>query len=116
MWFAKLRSWEIDVTKTKLRKIAHARSGDKGDILNISLIPYNEKDYELIKQHITSEKVKEHFKGIVKGEVVRFDMDGIKAFNFVLYDALDGGVTQSLRLDKHGKTLSFHLLRMEIDL
>ena len=99
----------------KLRKIAHARSGDKGDILNISLIPYDEKDYELLKEKVTVEKVKEYFGDPVKGDVKRYEVDGIKAFNFVLYEALDGGVTQSLRLDKHGKTLSSLLLDMEIE-
>lgn len=102
------------MTKKKLREIAHARSGDKGDILNISLIPYDENDYELLKEKVTCERIKEEFKGIVKGEVKRYEMENIKAFNFVLFDALDGGVTQSLRLDKHGKTLSYKLLEMEI--
>lgn len=99
----------------KLRELAHARSGDKGDILNISLIPYDEKDYELLKEKVTVEKVKEQFGDIIKGDVKRYEVEGIKAFNFVLYGALDGGVTQSLRLDKHGKTLSFLLLDMEIE-
>jgi len=102
--------------KIKLREIAHARSGDKGDILNISLIPYDENNYDILKQKVTSEKVKEHFADLVKGEVIRYELDNIKAFNFVFYEALDGGVTQSLRLDKHGKTLSFKLLGMEIEI
>jgi hypothetical protein len=102
--------------KIKLREIAHARSGDKGDVLNIALIPYDGKDYELIKDKVTSEYVKEHFKGLVIGEVKRYDLENIKAFNFVLYDALDRGVTRSLRLDKHGKTLSYKLLEMEIEI
>ncbi|MEE9152414.1 MAG: hypothetical protein V3U20_11380 [Thermoplasmata archaeon] len=100
----------------KLREIAHTRSGDKGDVLNISLILYDKKHYELIKEKVTPERVKEHFKHLVKGEVKRYDLDNLKAFNFVLYDALDGGVMQSLRLDKHGKTLSFMLLDMEIEI
>ncbi|UCE73917.1 MAG: hypothetical protein JSV56_12995 [Methanomassiliicoccales archaeon] len=100
----------------KLRKIAHARSGDKGDILNISLIPYDEKDYTILKENVTAHRVKEHFGDLLKGEVKRYDLDNIKAFNFVLYDALSGGVTQSLRLDKHGKTLSFLLLDMEVEI
>jgi hypothetical protein len=104
------------MVKIKLKEIAHARSGDKGDILNISLIPYDEKDYEMLKEKVTKDKVKEHFKGIAMGEVMRYELDNIKAFNFVLYEALDGGVTESLRLDKHGKTLSFKLLDMEIDI
>jgi hypothetical protein len=102
--------------RKKLREIAHARSGDKGDILSISLIPYDEKDFELLKEKVTIDKVKEQFKGIVKGEVERFELENLKAFNFVLYEALDGGVTQSLRIDKHGKTLCFLLLDMEIDM
>jgi hypothetical protein len=100
--------------KIKLRRIAHARSGDKGDTLNISLIPYEEKDYELIKEKVTEEVVKEHFKGLVNGEVVRYEVENLKSFNFVFYNALNGGVTRSLRLDKHGKTLSFMLLDLEI--
>ncbi|UCG71086.1 MAG: hypothetical protein JSV09_02655 [Thermoplasmata archaeon] len=98
----------------KLRKIAHARSGDKGDTLNIALIPYDEKDYGLIKEKVTEEVVKEHFKGLVKGEVKRYEVENLKAFNFVLYNALDGGVTRSMRLDKHGKIMSFLLLDLEI--
>jgi len=99
----------------KLRELAHARSGDKGDILNISLIPYDEEDYQLLKQKVTVEKVKQQFGNLVKGELKRYEVEGIKAFNFVLYGALDGGVTRSLRLDKHGKTLSFLLLDMELE-
>ncbi|UCE39720.1 MAG: hypothetical protein JSW00_19575 [Thermoplasmata archaeon] len=100
----------------KLREIAHARSGDKGDILNISLIPYEEKDYEVLREKVTPEKVKEQFGSLVKGEVKRYDMDNIKAFNFVFHNALDGGITQSLRVDRHGKTLSFKLVDMEIEM
>lgn len=99
----------------KLGELAHARSGDKGDVLNISLIPYDEKDYEILKERVTVDKVKQHFGELVKGEVNRYEVDGIKAFNFVLHGALDGGVTRSLRLDRHGKTLSFHLLDMDIE-
>jgi hypothetical protein len=103
------------MTKVKLRKIAHARSGDKGDILHITLIPYEDKDYEMLKQKVTTGIVKEHFKDIVKGEVKRYEVDDLKMLNFVFYQALDGGVTKSLRLDGHGKTLSFMLLDMKIE-
>jgi hypothetical protein len=103
------------MVKIKLKEITSARSGDKGDILNICLIPYDEKDYKMLKEKVTKEKVKKHFRGIVMGEVTRYELDNIKALNFVFYGALDGGVTQSLRLDKHGKTLSFKLLDMEIE-
>lgn len=98
----------------KLWEIAHSRTGDKGNISNVSLIAYDTKDYELIKEKVTPEVVKEWFKDIVKGEVKRYELPQLGAFNFVMYDALGGGVTRSLALDKHGKSLSSHLLDIEI--
>lgn len=98
----------------KLIDIAHSRTGDKGNISNISLIVYDEKDYELIREKVTAEKVKEYFKDIVKGEVVRYEIPNLGALNFVMDEALGGGVTRSLALDKHGKSLSSALLEMEI--
>jgi hypothetical protein len=98
----------------ELRQIAHARSGDKGDSLTITLIPYDEKDYDILKTEITEERVKEHFSNLVFGPVKRYEAENIKALHYVLYKALDGGVTRSLRLDRHGKTLSSKLLEMEI--
>ncbi len=98
----------------KLWEIAHSRTGDKGNISNISLIVYKEQDYELIKEKVTAQIVKEHFKNIVKGEVVRYELPNIQALNFVMYDALGGGVTRSLAIDKHGKSLSSYLLEIEI--
>lgn len=98
----------------KLLDIAHSRTGDKGNISNISLIVYNEKDYVLIKEKVTAEKVKEYFSDIVKGKVVRYELDNLCALNFVMDEALGGGVTRSLAIDKHGKSLSSALLEMEI--
>lgn len=98
----------------KLKEIAHARTGDKGDISNISVIPYEEKNYEYLKEVLTAERVKDYFSEICKGEVVRYELEGVKAFNFVLDKALGGGVTRSLALDKHGKTLGMILLEMAI--
>ena len=98
----------------KLLDIAHSRTGDKGNISNISLIVYDEKDYELIREKVTAEKVKEYFKDIVHGEVVRYELPNLGALNFVMDEALGGGVTRSLALDKHGKSLSSALLEMEI--
>ena len=98
----------------KLLDIAHSRTGDKGNISNISLIVYDEKDYPLIKEQVTAEKVKEYFSDIVKGEVIRYELDNLWALNFVMYDALGGGVTRSLAIDKHGKSLSSALLEMEL--
>lgn len=98
----------------KLWNIAHSRTGDKGNISNVSLIAYDIKDYELLKEKVTTEVVKEWFKEIVKGEVVRYELPQLGAMNFVMYDALGGGVTRSLALDKHGKSLSSYLLDIEI--
>ena len=98
----------------KLWDIAHSRTGDKGNISNISLIAYDSKDYELLKDRVTAEKVKENFRGIVKGDVVRYELPNIYALNFVMQAALGGGVTRSLSLDMHGKALSSYLLNMEI--
>lgn len=98
----------------KLYNIAHSRAGDKGNISTLSLIPYNENDYEMLCEKVTVEKVKKHFEGIVLGEIVRYEMPNVSALLFVCQEALAGGVTTSLRIDTHGKTLSYHLLDMEI--
>lgn len=98
----------------KLKKIAHARTGDKGEISNISLIPYEEKDYEQLKQLLTASRVKDFFSEICQGNVVRYELEGMQSFNFVLDKTLGGGVTRSLALDKHGKTLGMALLEMEV--
>lgn len=98
----------------KLWEIAHSRTGDKGNISNVSLIAYDIKDYELLKEKVTLEVVKQWFKEIVKGEVVRYELPQLGAMNFVMYDALGGGVTRSLALDKHGKSLSSYLLDIDI--
>ena len=98
----------------KLWEIAHSRTGDKGNISNVSLIAYDAKDWDLIREKATAQRVKEHFKGIVKGEVVRYELPNIHALNFVMYAALGGGVTRSLSVDMHGKGLSSYLLDMDI--
>src|SRR4051794_11428482 len=99
----------------KLRQIAHSRTGDKGNISNISLIAYSMESYPLLKEQVTAERVKEWFRNLIKGEVVRYELPQLGALNFVLFDALGGGVTRSLALDRHGKSLSSALLDMEID-
>lgn len=98
----------------KLRELAHSRTGDKGNRSNISLIPYDPGHYEHLSQVVTAERVEEHFRGIVHGGVERHDMPMITAFNFVLDDALGGGVATSLALDTHGKSLSAALLEMDV--
>ena len=98
----------------KLWEIAHSRTGDKGNISNISLIVYDKANYSLIKEKITPDRVKKWFGEKVKGEVKRYEFPQLGALNFVLYDALGGGVTSSVALDKHGKSLSSYLLEMEV--
>jgi hypothetical protein len=99
----------------KLREIAHSRTGDKGNISNISVIAYDAKHYPLLLEQVTPERVKAHFAGVVKGEVTRYELPRIFALNFVMDKALGGGVTRSLALDAHGKSLSSALLDLEID-
>lgn len=103
------------MAKVKLIEIAHARSGDKGDTSNIGLIAIDEKDYPLLKEKVTADKVRAHFSEICRGEVTRYEMDNIFALNFVLTKSLAGGGTTSLRSDSQGKTLASFLLRMEIE-
>jgi hypothetical protein len=102
--------------KVQLIKIAHARSGDKGDTANIGLIALKPVYYPLLVEHVTAEKVKKHFAGICKGEVERFELPNIGALNFLLHESLGGGGTITLKHDAQGKTLSTALLRMEIDI
>lgn len=99
----------------KLREIAHSRTGDKGNISVISVIAYEEKDYKKIKEEVTVEKVNEYFKHIVKGKITRYEIESLGALNFVMENALGGGVTRSLAIDPHGKSLSSLLLEIEID-
>ncbi|AYL95830.1 AtuA-related protein [Mucilaginibacter celer] len=99
----------------KLYDIAHSRAGDKGNTLILSLIPYDEKDYELLRSLVTADKVKQHFKGAILGEIVRYELPNISALQFVCQQALAGGVTTSLVMDTHGKTLSYALLEMNMD-
>ena len=98
----------------KLRDIAHSRIGDKGETSVISLIAFDEADYPLLRDLVTADRVRAHFAGIVHGEVIRYEIPSLGALNFVLHKALAGGVTRSLALDAHGKSLSSRLLDMEI--
>lgn len=98
----------------KLRDLAHSRTGDKGNISNISVIAYDPEKYSLLKEYVTAERVKEFFSDIVQGDVVRYELPNIGALNFVMYQSLGGGVTRTLALDIHGKSLSSALLELEI--
>jgi hypothetical protein len=102
--------------KVQLTKLAHARSGDKGDTANIGLIALREEIYPLLVRDVTADRVKQHFKGICKGQVERFELPNLGALNFLLHESLGGGGTLSLMTDAQGKTFSTALLRMEIEI
>ena len=93
----------------KLKEIAHARTGDKGEISNISVIPYDENNYEMLKEKVTEARVAEYFREICHGKVTRYELDGIHALNFVLDKTLGGGVPRSLELDTLGKLSLIHI-------
>jgi hypothetical protein len=97
-----------------LREIAHARTGDKGDTCNISLIAFDARDYPRLRAHASPARVKALFAGVADGDVARYELPQLGALNFVITRALGGGVTRSLALDAHGKSLSALLLTMEI--
>ncbi len=102
--------------KVQLVKLAHARSGDKGDTANVGLIALRDEFYPLLVREVTAERVKHHFKGICKGQVERFELPNLGALNFLLHESLGGGGTLSLMTDAQGKTFSTALLRMEIEI
>jgi len=102
--------------KIKLRDIAHARSGDKGDAGNVGVIAYDDKGFEIIRKHLSKERVKKHFEGICFGEVERYEMPNIRAINSLLHNTLGGGGTVSLKHDAQGKILASAMLRMEIEI
>jgi hypothetical protein len=101
--------------KRKLYDLAHARAGDKGNTTILSLIAYKPEDFALLRDRVTIDAVKQHFAGIIKGGIVRYELPGLGALQFVGQDALGGGVTTSLAIDVHGKSLSAALLEMEIE-
>jgi len=102
--------------KVQLLKLAHARSGDKGDTVNVGLIALRDDVYPVLVREVTRERVKQHFHGICKGEVERFELPNLGALNFLLHESLGGGGTLSLMTDAQGKTFSTALLRMEVEL
>jgi hypothetical protein len=104
------------MTRIKLEQIAHARSGDKGDGSNVGLIAYTHAGYEFIREQVTAERVKSHFKAICFGAVERFEVPNLKALNFLLHDSLGGGGSESVKTDAQGKTHGQAMLLMELDL
>jgi hypothetical protein len=101
--------------RIRLLDIAHARSGDKGDTANVGVIALEPRWYEVLEQFVTRKKVAEHFRGMIDGEVERYELPNLNALNFLLHGALDGGGTLSLKTDAQGKVYSTALLRMVID-
>ncbi|MDR8391319.1 hypothetical protein NC796_09235 [Aliifodinibius sp. S!AR15-10] len=101
--------------KVYLLKIAHGRSGDKGNTSNVGIIARHPDIYPFLKEKLTAEVVKEHMKNICKGKVERYEMSNIGALNFVLHESLGGGGTVSLKIDAQGKTHAFTLLRMKLE-
>jgi len=102
--------------KVPLSKIAHTRSGDKGDTCNIGVIAYDARHYPVLLRELTPERVKSFFGALVHGKVERFELPNLGALNFLLHESLGGGGTVSLRIDAQGKTFGAALLRLEIDL
>src|SRR5919112_235828 len=102
--------------KVQLTRLAHARSGDKGDTANVGLIALRDEYFPLLVREVTASRVQQHFEGICKGEVERFELPNLSALNFLLHESLGGGGTLSLMTDAQGKTFSTALLRMEIEI
>ena len=101
--------------KVRLLDLAHARSGDKGDTANVGVIALNPVWYPVLARHLTLDRVKQHFSGMISGDVERYELPNLGALNFLLHGALDGGGTLSLKTDAQGKVYSTALLRMVID-
>jgi hypothetical protein len=97
-----------------LRELAHCRTGDKGNSVNVSVIAYDPVDFPFLERYVTAERVKAHFAGVVHGDVDRYALPNVGALNFVLHEALAGGVTRTLALDAHGKSLGSGLLSLEL--
>jgi hypothetical protein len=102
--------------KLQLIRLAHGRSGDKGDTANVGIIARKPEFYEILKNELSPERVKAHFGSMVEGKVERYELPNIGALNFLLHHALGGGGTKSLKLDAQGKTYAAALLRMELEL
>ena len=101
--------------RVRLLDIAHARSGDKGDTANVGVIALRPEWYPVLERHLTLDSVREHFRGVISGDVERFELPNLGALNFLLHEALGGGGTVSLRVDPQGKTLGAALLKLEIE-
>lgn len=102
--------------RIRIIELAAARSGDKNDVCNIGVLARSPEAYELLREHLTPERVKAHFGPLIQGEVLRYELPLLEALNFVCHGALDGGGSRSLRMDTLGKNFSSHLLRLELEI
>jgi len=102
--------------RVPLREIAHARAGDKGNISSVAVFAFEPRHYPALKAQLTPGRLREAFGGVLRGEITRYDLDGLHGLNFVMDEALEGGVNSSLNLDAHGKSWSFLLLSLEMEL
>ncbi|MCU1461690.1 MAG: hypothetical protein JWO37_1765 [Acidimicrobiales bacterium] len=105
----------VAVKRVSVREIACARAGDKGDVSNVVVVPYEAAGYEFLREELTVERVREHFGELVVGDIVRYELPGIQTLNFVMTGALAGGVTRSIWLDAHGKSRASLMLTLELD-
>ncbi len=95
--------------------IAHARAGDKGNTSNVSVWAYDPSDFALLKRCLTAERIKQAYPKLVQGPVERYEIEHLHGLNFVMHEALEGGVNKSLNLDSHGKSWSYLILALEIE-
>lgn len=103
------------MSQERFHDIAHARAGDKGNTSNVSVWAYDPKDYPLLKRQLTADRIKRAFPKLFTGPVTRYEMDALHGLNFVLLDALEGGVNTSLNLDSHGKSFRYLILGLPIE-
>jgi hypothetical protein len=115
LWSLPIKIYLLKIMKIELTKLAHARSGDKGDTANVGVIALKDEFYPILVKEVTADAVKKHFGEMVKGDVERFELPNLKALNFLLHESLGGGGTLSLMTDAQGKTFSTALLRMKIE-
>ena len=103
--------------KVEVRELAYCRSGDKGDISNVGVLAFNEKNYQILLKQLTPERIKAHYKGMVKGDIEIYPMPNLNAIEVVMHNALDGGAPRSLRFGQTGKAMGplFSLMEIEVD-
>lgn len=103
-------------SRVALREIAHARAGDKGNRSNVAVFVYEQQHYTAVKAQLTPERLHAEFGNLLRGPIRRFELDHLGALNFVMDEALEGGVNESLNLDSHGKSWSFLLLGLPVEI